>query len=175
MYFDGIEDMARLKKEVKLYIVQSLAVFNTPTEVAKDIKEIYGIELKPQNIEGYDPTKRAGKDLSEEFKKEFEETRKDFLEKPLNIPASNDAVQLKVLDGLLWRNKGNAVMAVKIIDQIQKIMNDHYSKRIEITGANGCAIKTETEQKQSQPTLTPDQLAELTPQELSRLAINGKL
>ena len=134
--------MARLKKEVKLHIVQSLAVFNTPTEVAKDVKEIYSIELKPQNIEGYDPTKRAGKDLSAEFKKEFEETRKDFLEKPLNIPGSNDVVQLKVLNALLWRNKNNAVMAVKVIDQIQKIMNDHYSKRIEIPGKDGGPLKS---------------------------------
>lgn len=166
--------MARLRKEVQLYIIRSLAVFNTPTEVAKGVKETYGIDLKPQNIEVYDPTKRAGMNLREEFKKEFEETRKDFLEKPLNIPASNDAVMLQVLNDLLWRNKNNAVMAVKIIDQIQKIVNDHYSKRVEITGANGGAIKTEVEQKQSQ-TLTPEQLAELTPQELSRLAINGKL
>lgn len=135
--------MARLKKEVKLHIVQSLAVFNTPTEVARDVKEIYGIELKPQNIEGYDPTKRAGKDLSAEFKREFEETRKDFLEKPLNIPGSNDVVQLKVLDALLWRNKNNAVMAVKVIDQIQKIMNDHYSKRIEVTGPDGGPVQSE--------------------------------
>ena len=47
--------------------------------------------------------------------------------------------------------------------------------RQEITGANGGTIKTETEQKQTQPTYTPDELASMTPQELSRLVINGKL
>lgn len=164
--------MARLKKEVQLHIIRSLAVFNTPTEVVKDIKETFGIDLKPQNIETYDPTKRAGKDLRQEFKKEFEETRKDFLDKPLNIPAANDAVMLKVLDGLLVRNKNNAVMAVKIIDQIQKIVNDHYSKRIELTGKDGGPIQ---QQVASTPKFTPDELANMSPQELSRLVINGKL
>jgi len=47
--------------------------------------------------------------------------------------------------------------------------------RQEVTGANGGAIKTENEQKAAQPKYTPDDLAKMTPQELSRLAINGKL
>ena len=47
--------------------------------------------------------------------------------------------------------------------------------RQEVTGANGGAIKTENEQKPSQPKYTPDDLSKMTPQELSRLAINGKL
>ena len=50
-----------------------------------------------------------------------------------------------------------------------------FKEKIEHTGANGGPIKTETEQKQTQPTYTPDELANMTPQELSRLVINGKL
>jgi len=165
--------MAKLRKAEKVYIVQSLAVFNTPTEVARDFKEIFGIELKPQNIEGYDPTKRAGKDLSEELRVEFETTRKEYLSQPLeNIPAANDIVQLKILSDLLFKNKYNVVMATKLIDQIQKIMKGFYEKKIEITGKDGGPIQQETK---STHQFTPDELNGLSAQELSRLAINGKL
>ena len=139
--------MAKLRKAEKIYIVQSLAVFNTPTEVARDFKEIFGIVLKPQNIEGYDPTKRAGKDLSEELKAEFEATRKEYLSQPLeNIPAANDIVQLRILSDLLFKNKYNVIMATKLTDQIQKIMKGFYEKKIEITGKDGGPLQTTTVQ-----------------------------
>lgn len=45
------------------------------------VKEEYNIEVTRQQVETYDPTKRAGKDLSAEFKKEFTALRKEFLDK----------------------------------------------------------------------------------------------
>ncbi|MEG2264222.1 MAG: DUF2280 domain-containing protein [Acinetobacter sp.] len=117
--------MATLRKEVKLFIVRSLAVFNTPEETVKLVSEEYkNLNVTRQQCERYDPTKRAGKDLSKELKTEFEETRKDFLEKPLNIPSANKAVQLKILDKLVQKNKSNVVMTIKLIDQIGKITKD---------------------------------------------------
>ena len=49
--------MARLKPEQKLFIVQRLACFDTPTMVAKAVREEYQVELSRQVVEGYDPTK----------------------------------------------------------------------------------------------------------------------
>jgi hypothetical protein len=69
--------MATLNKKQKLFIVRSLAVFNTPETVVL-VKEEFNTDVTRQQVETYDPTKRAGKDLSEEFRKEFEATRKDF-------------------------------------------------------------------------------------------------
>ncbi len=66
-------------------------------------------------------------------------------------------------------------MTIKIVDQMQKIMKGFYEKRVEITGAGGGAIKTENTQIPPPPALTPDELAKLSPAELSRLVINGKL
>jgi len=86
--------MARLKKEVQTYIVRSLAQFNTPQETADLVKEEFKIEVTRQQCEAYDPTKRIGKDLSQSLKKEFEETRKSYLEAPKNIPIANQTVRL---------------------------------------------------------------------------------
>ena len=56
--------MAVLKKEVKLFIVRSLAVFNTPTETAELVHQDYGVVVTKQQCEKYDPTKRSGENLS---------------------------------------------------------------------------------------------------------------
>jgi hypothetical protein len=168
--------MARLKKAEKVFIVRSLAQFMTPTEVVKDIKEKFSIDVTPQQVEYYDPTKVAGALLAQEFVDLFNEARKEYIAQPLhNIIGANDIVQLQILSDLLVSKKGNVVMSIKLIDQIQKIMKGHYEKKIEITGKDGGPIKTENEQKPTQPKYTPEELSKMTPQELSRLAINGKL
>lgn len=168
--------MAKLKKAEQLFIVRSLAQFMTPTEVVKAIKETFKVDVSPQQVEAYDPTKVAGRDLRKEYKEVFEATREEYLKQPIhNISGANDIVQLKILSDLLWAKKNNVTMTIKIVDQMQKIMKGFYEKRLEITGAGGGPLKTENTHTPLPPPLTPEELSKLTPQELSRLVINGKL
>ncbi|MDX7880466.1 DUF2280 domain-containing protein [Acinetobacter nosocomialis] len=168
--------MAKLKKAEQLFIVRSLAQFMTPTEVVKAIKETFKVDVSPQQVEAYDPTKVAGRDLRKEYKEVFEVTREEYLKQPIhNISGANDIVQLKILSDLLWAKKNNVTMTIKIVDQMQKIMKGFYEKRLEITGAGGGPLKTENTHSPAPPPLTPEELSKLTPQELSRLVINGKL
>ena len=136
--------MARLKKAEKVFIVRSLAQFMTPSEVVRDIKEKFSIDVTPQQVEYYDPTKVAGANLPQEFVELFAAARKEYLAQPLhNIIGANDIIQLQILSDLLVSKKGNVVLAIKLIDQIQKIMKGRYERKLEITGADGGAIKTE--------------------------------
>ncbi|HAV4658473.1 TPA: DUF2280 domain-containing protein [Acinetobacter baumannii] len=168
--------MAKLKKAEQLFIVRSLAQFMTPTEVVKAIKETFKVDVSPQQVEAYDPTKVAGRDLRKEYKEVFEVTREEYLKQPIhNISGANDIVQLKILSDLLFAKKNNVTMTIKIVDQMQKIMKGFYEKRLEITGAGGGPLKTENTNTPSPPALTPEELSKLSPQELSRLVINGKL
>ncbi len=167
--------MAKLKKAEQLFIVRSLAQFMTPTEVVKAIKERFNIDVSPQQVEAYDPTKVAGRDLRQEYKDVFETTRDEYLKQPIhNISGANDIIQLKILSDLLFAKKNNVTMTIKIVDQMQKIMKGFYEKRVEITGAGGGAIKTENTQIPSPPILTPEELAAMSPLELSRLVLTGK-
>lgn len=135
--------MAKLRKAEQLYIIRSLAQFMTPTEVVKDIKEKFNIDVSPQQVEGYDPTKVAGQDLRQEFREEFEKVREEYLQQPIhNISGANDIVQLKILSDLLFQKKSNVPMTIKIIDQMQKIVKGFYEKRIEITGKNGGPLES---------------------------------
>ena len=168
--------MARLKKAEKIFIVRSLAQFMEPSLVVEAVKENFKIDVSRQQVECYDPTKTAGADLSQELVDLFHEARQKYIDQPIyNIIGANDIIQLQILSDLLISKKGNVVLSIKLIDQIQKIVKGHYERKLEITGKDGGAIKTETEHSQRPPIFTPDELANLSPQELSRLAINGKL
>ncbi|MCE6855245.1 DUF2280 domain-containing protein, partial [Acinetobacter baumannii] len=48
--------MARLNKRLKLYIVRSLATYETPSETARGVQEEYGITVTKPQWEAYDPT-----------------------------------------------------------------------------------------------------------------------
>ena len=134
--------MAALKKEVKLFIVRSLAVFNTPTETADLVNQEYGVNVTKQQCEKYDPTKRAGENLSEEFKTDFIKTRDMFLGKPENIPLANKSVRLGHYQKLLDRTK-NTVLSLKILEQAAKDMGGQYTNKTELTGAGGGPLQSE--------------------------------
>ncbi|ENW28476.1 MULTISPECIES: DUF2280 domain-containing protein [Acinetobacter] len=134
--------MAVLKKEIKLFIVRSLARFNTPTETAELVNQDYGVQVTKQQCEKYDPTKRAGENLSDELKAEFEVTRKDFLEKPQNIPIANLTVRLQRLENQYQKHGKNRVAALNILKQAAEDMGGKYTNRQEITGKDGEALQT---------------------------------
>ena len=136
--------MAALRKEVKLFIVRSLAVFNTPEETAKLVNEEYkDLNVSRQQCERYDPTKRAGKDLSAEFKAEFEATRKDFLAKPETIPIANLAVRLQRLESQYQKHSKNRVAALNILRQAAEDVGGKYTNKTELTGAGGDPLNPE--------------------------------
>ena len=167
--------MARLKKAEKIFIVRSLAQFMPISDVVRDIKEKFNVDVSPQQVEYYDPTKAASADLAQEFIDLFNEARKEYIDQPLhNIEGANDIVQLRILSALFIKKQNNTRDAIKLSDQMQKIVKGFYEKKIEITGKDGEPIKTENTNK-NLPQYTPEQLAGMTAQELSRLAINGKL
>ena len=134
--------MAALRKEVKLFIVRSLAVFNTPTETVELVNQEYGVVVTKQQCEKYDPTKRAGENLSEELKKDFEKTREMFLGKPESIPIANLAVRLQRLENQYQKHSKNRVAALNILKQAAEDMGGKYTNRQEITGKGGEPLQT---------------------------------
>ena len=135
--------MATLNKKQKIFIVRSLAVFNTPQETVLLVKEEFGLEVSRQQVETYDPTKRAGKDLSAELKDEFELTRKDFLDTPQNIPIANLSVRLQRLENQYQKHGKNRVAALSILKQAAEDVGGKYTNKTELTGAGGRPLQSE--------------------------------
>lgn len=148
--------MAQLKKEIKLFIVRSLAVFNTPSETAQAVKEEFNIEVSRQKCEVYDPTKRVGKDLSQELKDEFFATREQFVNQPKNIPVANLTYRLQRMQRVIDNNSKNNVLVLSALEQAAKDVGGLFTNKKEITGADG---KPLTEPKIYQ--LTPEAAAEI--------------
>ena len=140
---DGWWFMAMLKKEIKLFIVRSLAVFNTPTETVDLVHQEYGAKVTKQQCEKYDPTKRSGENLSEDLKTEFELSRADFLEKPQNIPIANLSVRLQRLENQYIKHGKNRVGALAILKQAAEDVGGKYTNKTEVTGAGGGPLQTE--------------------------------
>ena len=134
--------MATLNKKQKLFIVRSLAQFNTPQETVVLVKEEFSIDVSREQCEAYDPTKRVGKDLSDELKKEFEVTRKDFLDAPQNIPIANLSVRLQRLENQYIKHGKNRIAAQSLLKQAAEDMGGKYTNKQEITGKDGEALQT---------------------------------
>ncbi|ENU16269.1 DUF2280 domain-containing protein [Acinetobacter lwoffii] len=163
--------MAALKEPVKMFIVQSLACFETPQQVADAVEEIYKIKIDRKQCHSYDPTKYAGRNLSKKLKDLFEQTRKEFRENIDDIAIANKAFRLRELQKMYEDSGKNKRAKQNLLKQAFQETDGRVTKQ-EITGPDGGPIQQETK---NLPQYTPEQLAGMTAQELSRLAINGKL
>lgn len=70
----------KLSDEVKTYIVQALACFDSPSVVAAAVKKDFGLDVSRQFVESHDPNEKAASGLASKWRALIEETRKTFLE-----------------------------------------------------------------------------------------------
>ena len=123
--------MAALRDEVKLFIVQALACFDTPTQVAKAVKEEFGLDVIRQQVAAYDPNCYVGRNLSKKWRTVFEDTRKKFREETATIPIASRAFRLRALARMAQQAEGmrNIALAVSVIEQAAKEVGDVYVNR----------------------------------------------
>lgn len=133
--------MAALKEPVKIFIVQSLACFETPQQVADAVKQQFKIEIERQQVALYDPTKYAGRNLSKKLKDLFEKTREEFRTNVYDIPIANQAYRLKEIQKMYEDSGKNKVARQKLIRLAYQETDARITKQ-EITGKNGGPIES---------------------------------
>ena len=145
MYLDGMVEMARITKKVKLFIVRMLAEFETPTQTSRSVKEVLSIDVTPQQCEAYDPTKRIGQDLSQELRDKFFEYRRIANQELEAIPIANMRYRLQLLQGLVDKYPDNPVLIPKWAEQAAKEMGGLYTNtsKTQLTGADGQPLNPE--------------------------------
>ncbi|HAZ77935.1 MAG TPA: hypothetical protein DCX28_16215 [Enterobacteriaceae bacterium] len=143
--------MAALKGEVKAFIVQSLACFDTPSQVVEAVKKEFGLTIARQQVESHDPTKANGKGLAQKWVGMFNATRDRFQNEISDIPIANKAYRLRALDRMATKTEGmkNFALASQLIEQAAKEVGDAYTNKhkFEHSGPNGGAIETVTMNK----------------------------
>ncbi|MGF6154021.1 DUF2280 domain-containing protein [Pseudomonas fluorescens] len=123
--------MAALKNEVKSFIVQALACFDTPSQVVEAVKNEFGAVLTRQQVESHDPTKASSKGLAEKWVTLFNDTRKRFREETAEIPIANRAYRLRALGRMAEKaeNMKNMALTAQLLEQAAKEVGDVYVNR----------------------------------------------
>lgn len=123
--------MAALKDEVKRFIVQALACFDTPSQVAEAVKQEFGLEVGRQRCAAYDPTKYVGRNLSAKWRAVFEDTRARFREETAEIPIANRAYRLRTLGRMAEKAESmkNMALTAQLLEQAAKEVGDVYVNR----------------------------------------------
>lgn len=140
--------MATLNQKHKIFIVRSLAQWNTPTETAELVRQEFDITISRQQCEAYDPTKRTGQNLSKVLADEFHKTREQFRKSTDDLPLANLAVRLRHYENLLNnpQNKRNSALLLNILKQVAEDVGGKYTNKQELTGADGGPLQTTTVQ-----------------------------
>ena len=133
--------MATLREPVKIFIVQSLACFETPQQVVDAVREEFGIEIERQQVASYDPTKATCRGMSKKLKDLFTRTRKDFRANIEDIAIANKAFRLKELQGMYDDSGKNKRLKQNLLKQAFQETDGRVTKQ-EITGKDGKPIET---------------------------------
>lgn len=127
--------MAALKPDVKAFIVQALACFDTPSQVAESVQKEFSLKISRQQVESHDPTKASGKLLARKWIDLFNTTRDRFQNEIAAIPIANKAYRLRVLDRMATRTEGmkNFALTAQLIEQASRECGDaHRLQQMEI-------------------------------------------
>ena len=144
--------MAALKPEVKAYIIQMIACFDTPSQVVESVQKDFGISITRQQVETHDPTKVSGKTLAKKWVGLFHATRERFLNEISDIPIANKAYRLRVLHRMSTtaENLKNIGMTAQLLEQAAKEVGEAYTNKhkLEHSGPNGGVIQSVTMSKE---------------------------
>lgn len=137
--------MAALKPEVRAFIVQELACFDTPSQIVESVQKEFKVQVTRQQVSSHDPTKVAGKGLAQKWVDLFNATRERFLNEISDIPIANKAYRLRVLQrmSMTAENMKNIGMTAQLLEQAAKECGDAYTNRqkLEHTGKDGGPIQ----------------------------------
>jgi len=133
-----------LPEEVKIFIVNALAAFDTPSQVAAAVKEEFDLEVSRQVVQAHDPTKFAGRSLAAKWRTMFDASRAAFLEDCTAIPIANRATRIRALNRMAVKAETmrNFALAAQLHKQAAEEMGNAYTNRRELTGKDGKDLPT---------------------------------
>ena len=133
--------MAALQNDVKAFIVQALACFDTPSQVVEAVQKEYGVTITRQQVETHDPTKTSGKCLAKRWVTLFHDTRQRFRDDTADIPIANRAFRLRALGRMAERAESmkNMALAAQLLQQAAKETGGTYTNKqqVDLSSSDG--------------------------------------
>lgn len=123
--------MTTLSDDVKQFIVQALACFDSPTRVAESVKDEFHLDIPRQQVEKYDPTKAAGAGLSKKWRTLFDATREAWRTGQAEVPIANRIYRLRALERIAGKAERmrNLSLTMQALEQAAKEVGDAYVSR----------------------------------------------
>lgn len=122
----------RLTEEQQAWIVTQLAMFRTPSQVSKELKERWGVDFPRQRVEYYDPTKQRAKTnrIAKKWVQLFETTRQEYLRDISQVPIANRKWRLEQLQKLYDNAPDrNVKLRADLLVEAEKFTGDAYSNK----------------------------------------------
>lgn len=131
--------MAELTEDVKRYIVQALACFDSPKTISEAVLEEFGVDVPRMQVAKYDPTKVAGSNLSKKWRDLFAATREEWRKGLTEVPIANRVFRLRVLDRLAAKAERmkNMGLTAALLEQAAKEVGDAYVNKGRASGGAG--------------------------------------
>lgn len=144
--------MATLNNKVKAFIVQGLATYMMPSEVAEAVKKEFDLEITRQQVSSYDPTKASGMNLAKKWKDLFKQFRDDFNNDIQAIPIANKAYRLNMLDRMARdaEKSKNRPLAASLLEQAAKDVGEVFTNKQKVDNTSSDGSMTPV------PPLTPE-------------------
>jgi hypothetical protein len=153
--------MASLTPDVQSFVVQQLAWYRTPTQVAEDVQEEFGVEVTRHQVQYYHPEK-GGREPKQEWCEQFYDLREAIREGRVDVAIGQEAWRLQQLM-LIYRklmHMGHYLGAAGMLEQAAKDEGGKYTNRMEHSGPGGAPIEHSHD----------IDLSKLTDQQIERLA-----
>jgi hypothetical protein len=163
--------MSVLPDDVKIFLVTSLACYDTPQQAANAAKEMFpGLEIDRRKAHQYDPTSVSGRELGAALKAVFFETRKRFLEQIADIGVAHKVVRLRRLERYVNRleDRDNLLAAAQMLEQAARECGDAFTNTRIHAGPGGGRIQAEVQHR------TDRQIAEAIALLLEKVAVEGE-
>jgi hypothetical protein len=122
------ESMPVLTDEIKTFIVKGLACYDTPSQVAEDVRVNFDIVVSRQQVHEYDPA--CARPPALRWRELHAATRQALLREQAEIGIAHRAVRLRRLDRLASRSeRNNVTTALKCIEMAAKECGGMYENR----------------------------------------------
>ena len=120
--------MPTLTDEIKTFIVRGLACFDTPSQVAEDVKANFGIEVSRQQVYTYDPA--GSQPPAQRWRDLHAVTRGKYLRDVAEIGIAQKVVRLRLLDRMAHRAATRSIkLTAALLAQAAKECGGAYETR----------------------------------------------
>jgi hypothetical protein len=124
-----------LPEEIKRFIIMLCARWERPTAIAKMVKGQFGIDVSPQAMEGYDPMKRVGRNLSRPHQELFFAERERFTREIDAIPIAHAAYRIgKLQQYAEWAEQsGELGLAMAALKQAAQDLGGQFTNNVNVS------------------------------------------